>query len=306
MIAAMATGSVDLYQPGKYPIVLSDALLGKTSKEVYTGLRCIQAPLRLRIRLTISQDNHKPDASAESSPSSVNLKPADSDASSYDLSLKDKSDKYSYNGVRTSGDGQYVLIFDPVKQHFVLHRVDSTFDMNLVSAPWTQDASALRSQHHQLEPEGKPQPPTLQRKASKGKKAAVAKTEVPRRKAEKPKKAKPPVREPTPEEEDSDDGLTIEYPDAAPPQHHYNPTPVFQRAVSEEVSDEDEDAEHESYEEEEHNQDVDHLKLPSPANNAGGLSDEDLELDLEKELEAEFEEAFNKADADESDESEEE
>jgi hypothetical protein len=211
--------------------------------------------------------------------------------------------------VRTSGDGQYVLIFDPAKQHFVLHRIDSTFDMNLVGAPWTQDESKLRSEYTQIETETIPEAPAPQKKAPKGKKAA-AKAEPPRRKAEKPKKAKAPVREPTPEEEeeDSDDGFTIEYPDSAPPQH-YNPTPVFRREVSEEVSDEDEDAEHELYQEEERNQDVDHLKLPSPANNAGGMSDEDLELDLEAELEAEFEEAFkesNGADADESSESEEE
>ena len=36
----MAAGSIDVDKPGKYPIVLSDALLGKTSKEVYTGIRC--------------------------------------------------------------------------------------------------------------------------------------------------------------------------------------------------------------------------------------------------------------------------
>lgn len=197
-----------------------------------------------------------------------------------------------------------MLIFDPVKLQYVLHRIDSTFDMNVVSAPWTTDASALRSQYPQLEPEPKPQTSAPQRRVSKGKKAVAPKVEAPRRKAEKPKKVKPPVREPSPEEEeDSDDGLTIEYPGAAPPRQ-YNPTPAFQRQVSEEASDEDEDAEHESYEEEEHNQDVDHLQLPSPANN-GGMSDEDFELDLEKELEAEFEEALKEG-AEESSESEEE
>jgi len=45
----MASGSIDVDKPGKYPIVLSDALSGKTSKEVYTGIRCnflYIAPLR--------------------------------------------------------------------------------------------------------------------------------------------------------------------------------------------------------------------------------------------------------------------
>jgi hypothetical protein len=36
----MASASIDVDKPGKYRIVLSDALLGKTPKEVYTGIRC--------------------------------------------------------------------------------------------------------------------------------------------------------------------------------------------------------------------------------------------------------------------------
>jgi hypothetical protein len=36
----MAFSGIDIDKPGKYPIVLSDALLGKTDKEVYTGIRC--------------------------------------------------------------------------------------------------------------------------------------------------------------------------------------------------------------------------------------------------------------------------
>jgi len=294
----MAAGMIDIDKPGKYPIVLSDALLGKTSKDVYTGVKY----------------NHKPDPSSDS-PTAL-LQPSDSD-SRYDLTLTDDSEKYSYEGSRTSADGQYVLIFDPVKKHFVLHRVDSTFDMNLVSAPWSSD---VRDQYPQIET-AEPKPAAApQRKASKGgkkaaatkaatTKATTAKASIPRQKVEKPKKAAkpaPPPREPSPEpEEDSDDGLTIEYPDApgessANTYREYNSTPVFQRNVSEEVSDEDEDAEGEEYEDErERNQDVDHLKLPSPAGNVGGMSDEDIE----DELEAELEKAL---DANESDESEEE
>jgi hypothetical protein len=32
--------AIDIKKAGKYPIVLSDALLGKSSKELYTGVRC--------------------------------------------------------------------------------------------------------------------------------------------------------------------------------------------------------------------------------------------------------------------------
>lgn len=282
--------AVDIDKPGKYPIVLSDALLGKTSKETYTGIRY----------------NHKPDISSDSSLSSIHLQPSGSDSANYDLSFTDNSEEYSYHGVRTSAGGQYVLIFDPTKKHFVLHRIDSTFDMNLVSSPWEQDASELRSQYPQLESASNSQTSIPQRKSSKTKNITVAKNETKRRKSIQAKKTKAPVREPTPEEEESDDGLTIEYPDApSSQQYQYQSTPVFQRNVSEDISDEDEDAEGEEYEEE-RNQDVDLLKLPSPANNnAGGISDEDIELDLEAELEQALKET-EEGGADESSESEEE
>lgn len=246
----------------------------------------------------IDVDNHKPDLPSETP--SVHLQPSDSDPTSYDLSLKDSSEKYTYKGVRTSGDGQYVLIFDPGKEHFVLHRIDSTFNMNMASAPWTQSASKLRSQYPQIEPDVTSQTPP--KKASKATKKDPTKAAIPRKKVEKAKKPKPPViREPTPEpeaDEESDDGLTIEYPEA-PANYQHRSTPLFDR----QLSDEDEDAEGEEDDEfedvQEGNQDVDHLKLPSPANNhAGQLSDEDLELDLE----AELEQALNGEDSSESEE----
>ncbi|KAM3075319.1 hypothetical protein ACMFMG_007242 [Clarireedia jacksonii] len=297
----MAAAAIDFEKPGKYPIVLSDALLGKSANNTntYTGVRY----------------NHKPDSSSDDSTTSAHLKPsADPNSSKFDLSLSDSNEEYSYTGVRTSGDGQYVLIFDPVKKHFVLDRIDSTFEMNLTSTPWTSDTSQLRSQYTQLElpsqsakEEVQPQPKAPPRKQSKAKAATTTKAKAPpRAKAEKAKKPKPPPREPTPEpEEDSDDGLTVEYPDGPVSQQHYEyrPPPIFQREPSEEISDEDEDAEHEIYEE--RNQDVDHLKLPSPVNKPGGLSDEDIELDLEAELEQALA-AEHASSADESSESEEE
>lgn len=314
-MAAVAAGAVDIDKPGKYPIVLSDALLGKASKEIYTGVRCTLKHRNMQravSRTDSNPDNHKPDPSSDST-NSMNLEPSDS--TGYDLSFTDNSDKYSYNGARVSANGQYVLIFDPAKKHFVLHRVDSTFDMNLINAPWA-DASTLRSQYPQLEtPQSKSpaavQPP--QRKLSKTtKKAATnAKAETQRKKVEKAKKPKPPPRAPSPEEEEEseDDGLEIEYPDGPPPQPYQAQsfsTPVFRRdpsVASEEDS--DLDAEGEEYEDE-RNQDVDHLKLPSPANNnAGGISDEEMEMDLEAELEQALKETEGGG-AHESSESEEE
>lgn len=37
---AAAAGIIDPTKVGKYPVVLSDALLGKRSSEVYTGVKC--------------------------------------------------------------------------------------------------------------------------------------------------------------------------------------------------------------------------------------------------------------------------
>ena len=205
--------------------------------------------------------------------------------------------------MRQPGDGQYILIFDAIKKHFVLHRIDSTFDMNLVKSPWEQNTSALR--YPQLDTTVKPHSDTPQRKLVKEAKVVpVPKAEPKRRKPVAPKKKPPPMRAPTPEEEDSHDGLTVEYPDTQPSKpYNHQATPTFQRNDSEEISDEDADAEGED--DPEMNRDVDYLKLPSPGNNnVGGMSDEDIELDLEAELEQALMET--EGGANESSESEEE
>jgi hypothetical protein len=38
---SIMAGLIDIDKPGTYPIILSDALLGKATKETYTGIRCI-------------------------------------------------------------------------------------------------------------------------------------------------------------------------------------------------------------------------------------------------------------------------
>ncbi|THV52244.1 hypothetical protein BGAL_0084g00020 [Botrytis galanthina] len=272
------TTAIDWDKPGKYPVVLSDALLGKSTNNTYTGLK------------------------PSSTPNSAN----------YDLSLSDNNDDYSYTGARTSGDGQFILTFDPVRKVLVLDRIDSTFDMNLTSAPWTDDVAQLQSQYEQLEPPTKaiieePQPKVPQKKAPKSKAPAATKAKpAPRAKAEKAQKPKPPPREPTPEqeEEDSDDGFTVEFPDGQSSQQQYEyRAPIFQREPSEEISDEDEDADADHDGIYEQNQDVDHFKLPSPVNNPGIINDQD-EMDFEAHLEAEMEKELQMQE--ESDESEEE
>jgi len=278
--------------------VLSDALLGRGSKELYTSLSY----------------NHKPTLSSGSSLSPHELKPSSGqDSAVYDLSFSDGSDQYAYQGVRSSGDGQYILIFDPDKKHFVLHQIDSTLDMNLTSAPWDQDPTSLRDSYPQLEPPTKPRrksssQPKAQSAKDGGSAGAAGSSDGKRRKNEKTKKTKAPAREPTPEaeDEDSDDGLTIEYPGGAPPPRFQSRAPPFTQNTGKDVPSEqsDMDAEYEE-DEEEHNQDVEDLKLPSPVGNAGLDVEDELELDLEAELEqALASETGNKGD--ESSESEEE
>ena len=285
-----------------------------------------------------STDNHKPDPTLNPSPAGkLHLTP--STPSTYDLTFKDSTGRYQYAGSRTSGDGQYVLIFDKIAKHFVLHRVDSTFDMNLISTPWDQDAESLRSEYGRVDPQPKanPAPPAaapVVKKAAKApvvsKPVAAAKTNksaaAPKQtaaakraqaKAEKPTKKKA-VREPTPDEDDEDEddddlGLTIEYPDGHAPSRYNNhfpsaAAPIFHEPVHEasEASEEDEDEDADGdFEEDEGNMDVDLLQLPSPAGNnvGGGQSPEDL---LEMDLEAELERALESANGGESDEESEE
>jgi hypothetical protein len=266
-------------------------------------------------------DNHKPELSSETALSGHEIKPtAHGDATQYDLSFSDGSGKYEYQGIRNSDDKQYGLVFDPVKKHFVLHQVDSTFDMNLKSTPWNQDPTSLREAYPQIQIQSSPK---LRRKSSqiKSKTTQLNRTsaDAKRRKAEKPKKAKTPPKEPTPdaEDEDSDDGLTIEYPGGAPlPRYQSHPSPLPFRREQEEASEEsDADAEDEDHDDNERNMDVDILELPSPAANietsvAGDDEEEEEEDDeLEQALAAELEEALEKETgpkADESSESEEE
>lgn len=99
-------------------------------------------------------DNHKPTLSSDASPASARLKPSSSSTASstdYDLSFTDDGGKYAYNGSRSTKANQYALIFDPERKAFVLHRVDSTFNMNLTRTPSNADADALKEEHPHLD-----------------------------------------------------------------------------------------------------------------------------------------------------------
>ncbi|KAL2020991.1 hypothetical protein VTK56DRAFT_7765 [Thermocarpiscus australiensis] len=125
---------IDPTKPAKYPVILSDALLGKPSNEAYTAVRY----------------NHRPTLSSDTAPNTAWLKKSARDGS-YNLGFDDQGNRYQYNGVRTSNDSDYVLIFDPARKAFVLHRVDSTFHMNLTRTPTDNNVESLRKQFPHLE-----------------------------------------------------------------------------------------------------------------------------------------------------------
>ncbi|KAK4189238.1 RNA polymerase II transcription elongation factor-domain-containing protein [Podospora australis] len=125
--------AIDPTKAGKYPVILSPELLGKPSKETYTGIRY----------------NHKPTLSSDTAPSTARLKKL-APGGTFSLGFDDNGGRYAYKGVRTTEDGKYVLIFDPKRQAFVLHRVDSMFHMNLVRTP-TENVETLRKKFPQLE-----------------------------------------------------------------------------------------------------------------------------------------------------------
>ncbi|KAK3363600.1 RNA polymerase II transcription elongation factor-domain-containing protein [Lasiosphaeria hispida] len=132
-----APGTVDPTKSAKYPIILSDALLGKSSKETYTGIRY----------------NHRPALSSDTAPGTARLKKSARDGQ-FNLGYDDNGDKYQFSGTRTTDDGNYVLIFDPARKAFVLHRVDSLFHMNITRTPDNGNVESLRKQFPQLEVKG--------------------------------------------------------------------------------------------------------------------------------------------------------
>ncbi|KAI0147524.1 RNA polymerase II transcription elongation factor-domain-containing protein [Xylariaceae sp. FL1272] len=253
---ASPAGIVDPTKAGKYRVVLSDALLGKDSKELYTGIRY----------------NHKPSLSTPTAPHQARIKPSGQSApdSSYDLNFLDDGGRYTYQGTRGQEGNQYVLVFDPEREVFVLHRVDSMFNMNLTRTPNNSDAASLRQEHRQLDAHkssAKPQ-------ATKPKKAAPK--PAPAKKAPPPPKPAPKKKPPKDSDEESsdDDLLTIEDPGGAAPASNRDFSPGFiekPRRFSEFVQqreEESEEGERDADGEDEDDDDdaFEHFTLPSPIN----------------------------------------
>lgn len=138
------------------------------------GRKTLQLLTRLR-----PSDNHRPELTSDSAPNTARLKKSAKDGS-YNLGFDDNGDKYQYNGVRTTDDNNFVLIFDPARKGFVLHRVDSTFHMNLTRTPTDGNLESLRKQFPHLEVKGgdsksDASKDTAEEKAAPGKRSVAAK-----------------------------------------------------------------------------------------------------------------------------------
>ncbi|KAK7740709.1 hypothetical protein SLS53_005177 [Cytospora paraplurivora] len=242
-------GVVDSTKPKSYPVILSDALLGKAPKEAITAIRY----------------NHRPTLSSDAAPNSAELKPTSSNNDSFDMSFYENGGKYAFNGTRSTKENQYVLLFDPERKAFVLHRLDSMLNMNVTRTPTNNDADDLREKYPHIDNTIKP--PTADKKGAKApaagkatkenKKSAAANNKkkdasssaaaaaaAPKAEAPAPESksssSQPPAaaaaaaasakadrdkkkrrnRSPVGSEEDEDDsddgGLLVEYPDPAP------------------------------------------------------------------------------------------
>lgn len=272
-------GLLDPTKVGKYPVVLSDALLGKDSKETYTGIRY----------------NHKPSSSA---PSKARLKPDGVSDDGYDLSFRDDGGQYAYSGNRSTDDKKYVLVFDPTREVFVLHKVDSTFSMNVTQTPDNSDPDSLRRKYPHLvgssssggikarnqksapsatvkkagDKKGKdlPFPPKKSKPAAQQQQKSAQPTQ-PTSSSSKQNRAAAAAATPDSDADESsdDDLLQIEEPGGSnpPPASARDFSPAFGvRRFSDfvqEVSGDEDDADGE---EDDDNQSIEHFTLPSPVN----------------------------------------
>ncbi|KAI4866318.1 RNA polymerase II transcription elongation factor-domain-containing protein [Hypoxylon rubiginosum] len=270
------TGIVDPTKAGKYPVVLSDALLGKDPKEIYTGVRY----------------NHKPTLSSPTAPAQARIKPSSSKkgAPSYDLSFQDDGGRYQYKGTRGAEENQYVMIFDAAREVFVIHKVDSMFNMNLVQTPSNDNAASLRQEYPQLEshsgstakPAGKqsakakneekktaakPRKPAPKSKAQEKPSAAIPDKKPPPKPTTTTKKQRPAAAESEEESSDDDLGLTIENPGGSAPNASRDFSPnLFGIRPFSTFEPQNEEEEQDDADGEDDDDDYEHFKLPSPIN----------------------------------------
>lgn len=297
-----ASGLIDPTKTGNYPVILGDALLGKASDGIFTGIRCMSIWIFPRDLPVLNYtDNHKPTLSSPSAPNLARLKPSvHGKTASYDLSYTDNDEKYAFTGTRNLDSNQYVLYFDASREAFILDRVDSTFNMNVTRLPDNSDPDSLRRQFPHIDsntgaaPKAAPakNEKTAEKPAAKARKPAAPKKEAkrkvekkqapknielslpmpmpaqPEKKKEEPKRRAPPPEEEDEEDDDDDGGLLVEYPGADTSNNRRTDfSPAFPSVRRfDEFMDQRESEGDDADGEEDDDPDFD-FKLPSPVNN---------------------------------------
>ncbi|KAK0387926.1 hypothetical protein NLU13_4171 [Sarocladium strictum] len=210
-------GLVDPTVTGNYPVILGDGLLGKTSNDIFTGIKY----------------NHKPEHSSSTAPEQARLKPAVAGkTTSYDLSYNDNG-TYAFAGTRNIDSNQFVLHFDPKRKAFILDRIDSTFNMNLTRTPTNSDPENLRRTYPHIEDETKPKPKATPAAPQKGK-TTKAKAKAASNVFNKPPPK--PARSKTEKKQVKDVPLSLPKPEVAQP-----PEPKRKSRKDEDDEDEEED-----------------------------------------------------------------
>lgn len=225
---------------GKYPVILGEGMLGKTSNDIFTGVRY----------------NHKPSLSTADGPAHARLKPSQpGKTTSYDLSYNDGGAAYAYAGTRSIDTNQFVLHFDPDRKAFILDRIDSTFNMNLTRLPGTSDSAKLARQYPHIDAQqtkpaatgSKPQhapspalptPSSVPPSSSAPTSGKPAKTSNAKGSASKPSAAHPPRRKADKPQQKAV-GLSLPKPEPTPPAPA--PAPKKKAPVKPAQRDEDED-----------------------------------------------------------------
>lgn len=191
---------------------------------------------------------------------------------------------------------------------FILHKVDSLFNMNVIRTPNNSDADSLRREYPQLD-EGRPagaKPAAAKTKETKPRKqptAASKKKESQEKKATlpMPKKQAPPAKPAPPppkpkhvqpeedsDEDDSDDdfGLTIENPGgddpSTAPSHMFSPAfgaRRFHEFVQEQEREASEEQEREAMSQEDEDEDEDHEEEDHDHGGGAALVDDDADAE---------------------------
>jgi hypothetical protein len=181
----------------------------------------------------------------------------------------EKGGIHKYRGNRTNGDSQYVLIFDPKREVFVLHKVDSTFNMNLTQTPDNKNADSLKKEYPHLKNSGADISSSKAKggaasQATKGQKKGGSKPSKPSKPAAAPKERKAGTDDDEEESDNDDGGLEIDFGDSSAPNRDFSPAFPPRRFSEFAAQNEEEEDDADGEDEDEEMSEQEHFPLPSP------------------------------------------